>query len=446
MSPVVSALSVGMLKFHAKTSNLHAFRRASAMAAIGSPSVLRQRQQDKDEEVAIKARASNTSRTAFDATTSAVGSSSCCNGAGGGGAGSSSSGSGNDQCHAGDNDEDEGFGFAGMRKQPKIPLAATGEVAVRVQQPGKRARKAPGLLTSVPRRRGSVMDQQVEQSKHRIVQTGEADVEAVRERQRRREEEDQSKALAGKIQGKLLRAASDGDHEACRALCAQGAMPDHADKNGTTVFHIAAKCGHVEVVLALIEAGADDEVHDKKGRSPLHVAAQHGRGEVLNALVDIGADVGEAADKGWNSLMFAAHGNHAYAIGVLLAADSDLLDAKDDDGLTAVEIARRRNAKEAEEVLHSALYARTVRTKQQQDQEETRKKEARDRRSVRRASMGEGGGGGGGGEDGSRLSRFLGVQQTVTRFTQRAWRSAPSLTAMRKTISDRFTTTAVRNH
>merc|ERR1712086_163434 len=100
----------------------------------------------------------------------------------------------------------------------------------------------------------------------------------------------------------LYRAASEGDLESVRFVCAyapervvatDGQKGEYSQE---MPLHWAAKGGHAEVALALIDANADTNAIDKFGQAPLHMAASKGHIETVKVLLAARADV-EALDK-----------------------------------------------------------------------------------------------------------------------------------------------------
>jgi ankyrin repeat protein len=83
----------------------------------------------------------------------------------------------------------------------------------------------------------------------------------------------------------LLKAVSAGDSQVVRTLLALGADVQAQDADGTSAVHLAARAGHLGILAALIEAGAQVNARDARGRTALHLAAEQGQAEVVAYLV-----------------------------------------------------------------------------------------------------------------------------------------------------------------
>ena len=91
-----------------------------------------------------------------------------------------------------------------------------------------------------------------------------------------------------------------------------GADVRSEDHNGLTALLRAVSCGHIELVRLLIEKGQSDVNHkDKKGRTALHPAILHGNNTSRERMIR------------------------------LLIRKKIKIDAKDEDGKTAVDLGKR---------------------------------------------------------------------------------------------------------
>ncbi|CAK9040297.1 Putative ankyrin repeat protein RF_0381, partial [Durusdinium trenchii] len=105
----------------------------------------------------------------------------------------------------------------------------------------------------------------------------------------------------------LMSAANTGDLNRIRTLVQQGAEVNAQDDFGWTSLRFAVRKGHVEAVQELIEANADVNLCSESGRTPLMSAVANASPNIVQLLVSAGAD----------------------------------LEAKNGDGLTAFDIAKR---------------------------------------------------------------------------------------------------------
>lgn len=174
----------------------------------------------------------------------------------------------------------------------------------------------------------------------------------------------------------LQKAAAQGDLDALTALLDAGAEVDAAPNHGFTPLTRAAAAGHIEAVHLLIRQGANVNASGGVGRHVLLLAAwheaEHGDRGIVRALLDAGAemnqtscwgetalfgaasftnglptvrllltrgaDVNIANQAGWTPLMQAALDGSAGIVRELLSHKPDL-DAKDQDGKTALDLA-----------------------------------------------------------------------------------------------------------
>jgi len=150
----------------------------------------------------------------------------------------------------------------------------------------------------------------------------------------------------------LTHAASVGNVAVCAELLAHGAAPDGDERNGDERDNdgdsprfppiiCAATRGHLDVIELLVRHGADLDARSPNGATALNIAASLNMHDVAVALIRGGADVNRADAHGWTPLMaVAAHADGGPLIEALLAAGARV-DATDDVGDTAVNIATR---------------------------------------------------------------------------------------------------------
>jgi hypothetical protein len=112
------------------------------------------------------------------------------------------------------------------------------------------------------------------------------------------------------------------------------------DECGMTPLHYAAENGHVEIARLLLQNGADVNAKDNYGWTPLHIAAMYGHVDIIHLLVENGADL-EAQDSiGRRALHWAALYGHLPFIQELISRYHVDINARVNDGITALRVAR----------------------------------------------------------------------------------------------------------
>ena len=110
------------------------------------------------------------------------------------------------------------------------------------------------------------------------------------------------------------------------------------DWRGWTPLHTAI--GHIEIIRLLLQNGAEVNVKSNDGYTPLHYAAIRGHVEILHLLVENGADI-EAQDSiGWRALHYAANYGHLPFMQELISRYHVDINARRNDGRTALWLAR----------------------------------------------------------------------------------------------------------
>lgn len=150
-------------------------------------------------------------------------------------------------------------------------------------------------------------------------------------------------------------AVMGGHTEAVEALIAAGAdLEAEAGSNFTPLMR-AAEYPNGDIVTLLLEAGASTDVFstDVYSSSPLHLAIQTDNTVALEALIAGGADL-DAVDPvyGATALINAAYWDAPECAELLILAGADITHA-DDDGLTALGVARRSGNADTVAVLES---------------------------------------------------------------------------------------------
>ena len=173
----------------------------------------------------------------------------------------------------------------------------------------------------------------------------------------------------------LMFAASEGNTNVARILIEYGAKVDIADHFGTTALIVASTSGNHDVVSLLLQHKANPNVRDQSGSSPLvnavyfgHtetvklllafdkqsgyinlekqdgnelllLAAGLGHADIINEIIDYGISANARGLKQRTPLMAAAAFNKPDAVKMLLDKGANT-DAKDEDGKTAIDVAK----------------------------------------------------------------------------------------------------------
>lgn len=134
---------------------------------------------------------------------------------------------------------------------------------------------------------------------------------------------------AGSIANQEFRSALErGDLDAAARLVQSGVDVDAHRADGKTLLILAAKESDVVLVRRLIAAGADVNATTDNGGTALMFAAIRGDIDTQKALLDAGADVNAIGGFDWTALTVASVKGHVAAVRQLLAsgADPDLPD------------------------------------------------------------------------------------------------------------------------
>jgi hypothetical protein len=114
------------------------------------------------------------------------------------------------------------------------------------------------------------------------------------------------------------------------------------DENGWTPLDWAARKGHSEITRLLLQNGADVNAKDRWDRTPLHCSAFYGHIDILHLLVENGADLEAQDDDGSRALHDAAYYGNLPFIQELISRYHVDINARDNDGETALRVARAR--------------------------------------------------------------------------------------------------------
>lgn len=142
----------------------------------------------------------------------------------------------------------------------------------------------------------------------------------------------------------LIHVAGSGreDDEALRERCAElfiryGAKTTHANNDGVTALHMAARSGYAGMVRMLLAAGAGVDPERSDGATPLGLMVQAAdewsverRQETARTLLEAGADANHAGQDGLGAWLHAARRGDVPMLDLLQAHGADILqcDAK----------------------------------------------------------------------------------------------------------------------
>ena len=126
----------------------------------------------------------------------------------------------------------------------------------------------------------------------------------------------------------FVSALERGDLDTAARMVSWGVNVDAQRADGKTVLILAAKASDVILVRNLIAAGADVNATTNNGGTALMFAAIRGDVETQKALIDAGADVNAVGGFDWTALMVASVKGHVAALRQLLenGADPNLRD------------------------------------------------------------------------------------------------------------------------
>jgi hypothetical protein len=110
-----------------------------------------------------------------------------------------------------------------------------------------------------------------------------------------------------------------------------------------TPLHWAAYNGHIEIARLLLQNGAEVNAKSRWDRTPLHFSAFHGHVDILHLLVENGADLDAQSNDGGRALHCAARYGHLPFIQELISRYHVDINARVNNGETALRVARARN-------------------------------------------------------------------------------------------------------
>eukprot|EP00731_Ephydatia_muelleri_P013385 Em0007g695a len=131
--------------------------------------------------------------------------------------------------------------------------------------------------------------------------------------------------------------------------------------NGWTPLMPAVCSGYNDIVLDLCTANADVNVEDNFGKTALAYATMKERSNVVQVLIQFGANINhQLQPEGWTPLMLAAQ-NGNLEITQLLCSQPDIqLDAIDNFGYTAIDIAKSHHHNLVHEELENRTHMKII--------------------------------------------------------------------------------------
>lgn len=109
----------------------------------------------------------------------------------------------------------------------------------------------------------------------------------------------------------------------------------------TSALHAAAKEGRVSEVETLVNFSGDPNKVNSQGKTPLHVAIENGRNEICQFLVGI-TDLTIQDHGGWTVLHWAANMGSEELVKIILDADSEVIRSCDYNWRTPLHLAAIR--------------------------------------------------------------------------------------------------------
>jgi ankyrin repeat protein/cell division protein FtsB len=110
--------------------------------------------------------------------------------------------------------------------------------------------------------------------------------------------------------------------------------------DGYTPLHWAVETGHVEIIRLLLQNGADVNAKSNVGHTPLHCSAWNGHVDILHLLVENGANLEVQNIDGNRALHFATYHGNLPLLQELISRYHVDINARDNDGRTALSCAR----------------------------------------------------------------------------------------------------------
>eukprot|EP00304_Pavlova_gyrans_P008084 CAMPEP_0206058660 /NCGR_PEP_ID=MMETSP1466-20131121/47180_1 /ASSEMBLY_ACC=CAM_ASM_001126 /TAXON_ID=44452 /ORGANISM="Pavlova gyrans, Strain CCMP608" /LENGTH=393 /DNA_ID=CAMNT_0053433957 /DNA_START=53 /DNA_END=1234 /DNA_ORIENTATION=- len=156
--------------------------------------------------------------------------------------------------------------------------------------------------------------------------------------------------------GAFLELVDRGAHEEAINLLKKGQQINVADERGETPVHKATRRGDKDFVVQLLKLGAVADYPDVDGVTPIMIAVQYGRSDLTQIFMQKEVDLQSKTRDGMSLLHTAVYSGHEDVIRSLLMDDKvcELLETKDNNGRTPLQVASFRSSKEVCEMLVDA--------------------------------------------------------------------------------------------
>uniref|UniRef100_A0A1X7TJ82 Uncharacterized protein n=1 Tax=Amphimedon queenslandica TaxID=400682 RepID=A0A1X7TJ82_AMPQE len=138
-------------------------------------------------------------------------------------------------------------------------------------------------------------------------------------------------------------ACLDGDVERANRLIKDGADIELKGQGGHSPLSIAAYSNRTEVVRLLLSSGANVDAVDEHNRSALFWSAFHGSMTMTKVLLDYEADMNLLTKKSRSTVLMGATSTGRLDIVKLLVSRGASWKVANEDGLTALDIAKKDN-------------------------------------------------------------------------------------------------------
>ena len=127
---------------------------------------------------------------------------------------------------------------------------------------------------------------------------------------------------------------------------------------GYTCLMVAVMTDHIDICRLLIDKGAQIDAKNWIALTPLHLAADSGLIEIVRLLCDHGADIEAQSILRRRPLHEAAFKGHIYVVKELIEERNAEINARIDDGRTALSLAGQQNKPDVAAYLvsHGGIY------------------------------------------------------------------------------------------
>lgn len=133
----------------------------------------------------------------------------------------------------------------------------------------------------------------------------------------------------------FVKSAEDGDMATVKLFLEGGMNPGVKGENGRTPLHAAANFNHREIAELLITRGAEIDPRNDKGVTPLFLATYNDNRDVVEMLISKGADINFKAGDGATPLSLAIDKGDWILTELFINKGADI-NVKKEDGSTAL--------------------------------------------------------------------------------------------------------------